>query len=79
MITCLENSKNSPCTSLADTRKTGVVAVDYRAFFNSVPRFLIEAFSFFLRGRGANRLRRETAPSAATTKDCPYRLSAVPL
>jgi large conductance mechanosensitive channel len=48
-------------------------------FLNTVLEFLIVAFVVFLLVKQVNRLRREPAPAAPTTRDCPHCLTAIPL
>ncbi len=69
-------------TSLAEAKKlAGVVTWNYGAFINVVINFLIIALVIFLVVKGANRLRRkkEEAPAAPTTKECPFCLSSIPI
>ena len=41
--------------------------------------FLIVAFVVFLMVKQINRLKREPAPAAPNTKDCPFCISPIPL
>ncbi len=67
-------------TSLAAARKAGVAVIAYGAFINTIIDFVIVAFAVFLLVRQINRLKRkEEAPAVATTKECPYCVSTVPL
>ncbi|MCX6177806.1 MAG: large-conductance mechanosensitive channel protein MscL [Chlorobiales bacterium] len=70
-----------PYAALVDAKAAGAVTVNYGLFLNSVFSFLIMAFAVFLLIKAINTLRREEkpAPSAPTTKECPYCLSVVPL
>lgn len=63
--------------SLADAQAKGLPVIAYGFFFNEIITFLIIAFVVFLIIKAVNRARRED-PAAATTKDCPYCLSAIP-
>jgi large conductance mechanosensitive channel len=67
--------------SLAAAKAAGAATVNYGVFVNTVINFLIVAFSVFLLVRQVNRLVAGPAPApvAATSRDCPYCLSAVPL
>ena len=69
----------APYASLADAKKAGAVTVNYGVFINSVISFLIVAFAVFMLIRNINRLKHEEAPAPATTKECPYCASAIPL
>jgi large conductance mechanosensitive channel len=62
-------------------RLSDTVTINYGKFINAVISFLIVAFALFLLIRGVNRMKKkaEAAPPAATTKDCPFCATAVPL
>lgn len=62
--------------SLVDAKAKGLPVIAYGAFLNDVVSFIIIAFVVFLIVRAMNSRKRA---EAATTKDCPYCLSAVPL
>ena len=64
--------------SLADAKAKGLPVIAYGAFLNDVIIFLIVAFVVFLVVKAVNKAKREE-PAAATTKDCPYCLSSIPL
>ena len=64
--------------SLADAKAKGVPVVAYGAFLNDVIIFLIVALVVFLVVKAVNKMKREK-PAAATTKDCPYCLSSIPI
>ncbi|MFI5330391.1 MAG: large conductance mechanosensitive channel protein MscL [Desulfobaccales bacterium] len=69
-----------PYLALAEAQKAGAVTINYGAFINTIISFLIVAFAVFLLIRSINRMKKpEEAPAAATTKECPYCLSAVPV
>lgn len=68
----------APYASLADAKKAGAVTINYGVFINSVISFLIVAFAVFMLIRSINRLKQAEAP-AATTKECPFCVSAIPL
>jgi len=76
-----EGATAAPYASLAEAQKAGAVTINYGLFVNSVISFLIVAFAVFLLIRAINKLKRqEQAPAAeATTKDCPYCYSAIPI
>jgi len=66
-------------TSLAEAKKVGAPTLNYGLFVNQVIDFVIVAFAIFLVIKGINRLHKAAPPAAATTRPCPYCLSAVPL
>ncbi|HEX2712138.1 MAG TPA: large conductance mechanosensitive channel protein MscL [Candidatus Acidoferrales bacterium] len=65
--------------TLAAAKAAGAATINYGVFLNTIINFLIVAFAIFLLVRQVNRLKKQPAPAAATTKECPYCLSAVPL
>jgi large conductance mechanosensitive channel len=69
-----------PYLSLAEAQKAGAVTVNYGFFINTIISFVIVAFSVFLLIRSLNRLRRqEEMPAEATTRECPFCLSTIPV
>ena len=76
-----EGSTPGPYAALADAKAAGAVSIGYGVFLNSVISFLIVAFAVFLLIRGLNSMRRkeEAAPAPATTKDCQYCASDIPI
>jgi len=76
-----EGSTPGPYAALADAKAAGAVSIGYGVFLNSVISFLIVAFAVFLLIRSRNSMRRkqEAAPAPATTKDCQYCASAIPI
>jgi large conductance mechanosensitive channel len=71
----------APYASLAEAQAAGAVTINGGIFFNTIISFLIVAFSVFLLVRGMNRLQRKeaAAPAPATTKDCEFCASAIPI
>jgi large conductance mechanosensitive channel len=65
--------------TLAAAKAAGAVTINYGLFINTIISFLIVAFAVFMLIRTVNKLKRETPPPEATTKECPYCLSAIPL
>jgi large conductance mechanosensitive channel len=65
--------------TLADARKAGVPTLAYGVFLNTVIQFVIVAFSIFLVIKQMNRMKRPAAAAAATTKDCSFCKTAIPL
>ena len=64
--------------SLAEAKTKGLPVVAYGAFLNDVITFLIVAIVIFLVVKAANRMKREK-PAEATTRDCPYCLTSIPI
>ncbi|MGH9874072.1 MAG: large conductance mechanosensitive channel protein MscL [Pyrinomonadaceae bacterium] len=64
--------------SLADAQLRGLPVIAYGMLINDIVSFLIVAFVIFLVVKAVNKAKREEA-TAATTKDCPYCLSAIPV
>ena len=64
--------------SLADAKAKGLPVIAYGAFLNDVITFVIVAIVIFLVVKAANRMKREQ-PAEASTKDCPYCLSSIPI
>jgi large conductance mechanosensitive channel len=73
------NLSGTPYASLADAKKAGAAVIGYGAFLNTILDFVVVAFVIFLLIRQVNKMKREPAPAAATTKECPYCLSVIPL
>jgi large conductance mechanosensitive channel len=73
------NLSGTPYASLADAKKAGAAVIGYGAFLNTILDFVVVAFVIFLLIRQVNKLKKEPAPAAATTKECPYCLSVIPL
>ncbi len=62
--------------SLVDAKAKGMPVIAYGAFLNDVVSFLIIAFVVFLIVKAINSRKRA---AAATTKDCPFCFTPVPL
>lgn len=73
----IDLSGQHPAT-LAEAKGKGLPVIAYGAFLNDVIIFLIVAFVVFMIVKAVNKAKREE-PAAATTKDCPYCLSSIPL
>ncbi len=67
--------------TLAAAQAAGAPTLNYGNFINNIIDFLIVAFVIFMLIRGINKLYRPApAPAApATTKDCPFCFTAIPL
>jgi large conductance mechanosensitive channel len=68
-----------PYASLAAAQEAGAVVISYGLFINAIVSFLIVALVMFLLVRGINRLQKEEEAAPATTKECPYCLSTIPI
>ena len=64
--------------TLAAAKAAGAVTINYGLFINTIISFLIVASAVFMLIRAVNQLKRE-APAEATTKECPYCLSVIPI
>jgi large conductance mechanosensitive channel len=65
--------------TLADAKRAGAPVIAYGAFLNTILDFIIVAFVIFLLIRQVNRFKRAPEAAPATTKECPYCLSVIPL
>ena len=75
-----EGKTAGPYATVAAAKAAGAVTLNYGLFVNTVVNFLIVAFAIFFLIRGMNSLKKkEEAPAATTTKDCPHCLSAIPV
>jgi large conductance mechanosensitive channel len=68
-----------PYTTLAEAKAAGAVTLNYGQFFSSVVTFLIVAFVVYLLIRSVARIGPKSVEAPATTKDCPYCLSKIPI
>jgi large conductance mechanosensitive channel len=73
------NLSGQPFESVAAAKAAGAPTINYGMFFNTVLDFAIVAFAIFIVIKQMNRLRQPApqAPSAPTTKACPYCLSTI--
>lgn len=67
--------------TLEEAKKAGAATIKYGLFFNTIIDFIIVAFVIFMMIRQINRLKRqpEPAPVVATTKECPFCFSVIPI
>ncbi|MBN1954153.1 MAG: large conductance mechanosensitive channel protein MscL [Anaerolineae bacterium] len=66
-----------PYRSLTEAQAAGAVTINYGLFVNTAISFLLVGIALFLVIRGVNRMRKEEAPEAPSTKQCPYCLSEI--
>src|SRR3954470_10402834 len=71
------NGQTYPTLAAAKTAAAPVIA--YGQFLNTVMNFVIVAFVIFLVVRGASKLQRPAPVAAATTKECPYCSTQIPI
>jgi large conductance mechanosensitive channel len=65
--------------TLDAAKKAGAATINYGLFLNTVVDFLIVAFVIFLVVKQANRLKRQPAPAAPSTKECPFCHTNIPI
>jgi len=75
LLYVLDHSKGQPL-SLADAKAKGIPVIAYGALLNDIVNFIIIAFIIFLIIKAVNRMRKQ---EAASTKNCPQCLTAIPL
>ncbi len=73
------NLSGTSYATLAEAKKAGAPVIAYGAFLNTILDFIIVAFVIFLLIRQVNRFKRQREAAPATTKECPYCLSVIPL
>jgi large conductance mechanosensitive channel len=80
-IVLSEGVKAGPYSSLADAHAAGAVTLNFGLFVNTVISFIIVAFAVFFLIRNVNRLKKKEVaePAVATTKECPYCFSVIPV
>jgi large conductance mechanosensitive channel len=67
-----------PYETLVAAKAAGAVTVNYGFFINTIITFLIVAFCVFMLIKRINKMKEE-APADATTKECPYCISTIPV
>ena len=65
--------------SVAAAKAAGAATLNYGIFINNILNFIIIAFAVFLIVRQINRMQTPAPAPAASTKDCPYCLTPIPL
>ena len=68
-----------PYATLADAKAAGAATLNYGLFISTIVTFLIVAFVVYLMVRSITRLGPKKVEPPATTKECPYCLSKIPL
>ncbi len=69
----------TPYPNLAAAQAAGAPTINYGNFINTIINFLIVALVIFLLVKGINRLKRPAPAAAATTKECQYCHTIIPL
>ena len=69
----------APYATLADAKAAGAATLNYGLFISTVVTFLIVGFVVYLMVRSITRLGPKKAETPATTKECPYCLSKIPI
>ena len=70
---------NQSFATLEEAKKAGAVTIKYGLFINTIIDFIIIALAIFLMIRQINRMKRQPAPEAATTRECPFCFSVIPV
>jgi large conductance mechanosensitive channel len=65
--------------TIAAAKAAGAATINYGLFLNTVVDFLIVAFVIFMVVKQANRMKRQPAPAAPTTKECPFCHTNIPI
>jgi large conductance mechanosensitive channel len=65
--------------TLAAAKAAGAATINYGVFLNSVVDFLWVGLAIFLIVRQANKLKEQPGPAPATTKDCGFCFTAIPI
>ena len=73
------NLSNRPLNTLAEAKAAGAPVIAYGMFINTILEFVIVAFAVFLLVRQVNRMRPKPAEAAATTKECTFCRTMIPL
>jgi large conductance mechanosensitive channel len=69
----------APYATLADAKAAGAATINYGLFISTVVTFLIVGFVVYLMVKSVTRLGPKKAEAPATTKECPYCLSKIPV
>ncbi|MFY9688700.1 MAG: large conductance mechanosensitive channel protein MscL [Candidatus Acidiferrales bacterium] len=73
------NISGKTYATLAEAKAANAATINYGVFLNTVIDFLIVAFVIFLLVRQVNKWNKPAPAPEATTKDCPYCFSAIPI
>jgi large conductance mechanosensitive channel len=75
----LDPKKTAGISTLAKAKEAGAAVIAYGACINTVIDFSIVAFCVFLLVKAMNRMKKALDSGPATTKECPFCLSAIPI
>jgi large conductance mechanosensitive channel len=73
------NLSDKSYETLEQAKAAGAATLNYGLFVNTIIDFIVVAFVIFMVVKQMNRLKRAEAPAPATTKECPFCVSAIPL
>lgn len=73
------NLSGTEYATIAAAEEAGAAILKYGTFIQNIIDFLIIAFVIFIVIKQINRFKREEEPAPATTKECPFCKSEVPL
>lgn len=73
------NLSGKDVATVAAAKAAGAATINYGIFLNNIINFLIVAFAIFMVVRMVGKMQKPAAAAAATTRDCPFCLSAVSL
>ena len=73
------NLSGTEYATIAAAEEAGAAILKYGAFIQNIIDFLIIAFVIFIVIKQINRFKREEEPAPATTKECPFCKSDVPI
>lgn len=65
--------------TLAEAKAASAPTINYGLFINNIIDFVIVAFAIFLVVRWVNRARGPKPAAAASTKECPFCKSSIPV
>jgi large conductance mechanosensitive channel len=65
--------------SLAAAKAAGAPTIAYGVFINTVIDFVVVAFAMFVLVQQLERITPKQEPAPATTTDCPYCLTPIPI
>ena len=80
-VTLRQGTTPGPYSTVTDAHAAGAVTMNLGMFVNTIITFLIVAFAVFLLIKGINQMKKkeEAAPPPASSKECPFCFSVIPL
>jgi large conductance mechanosensitive channel len=75
------NLSGGSYATLAAAKEAGAATINYGLFINTIIEFLIVAFALFFIIKTVNQMqpKKEQAPAAPTTKECPFCGTSIPV